>query len=294
MLDCRRIHIYDVMMKNAACWMQSYLNCEDLLIERLTVRNHANYNNDGMDLDGCRRVWVHDCDISSGDDALCLKGAGQTLMSDVLIENCRLASACNAFKVGTDTQGDFRRVLMHHCELCGLREDPSGLKHLRCDSGISLEMMDGGTVEDFVLTNLSITDAMSPLFMRLENRGRVQPGEAKPQPGQLRRVLIQHVTGSDNGPRGSYFLGTPERDIEDVCLFDVTLAQLPGQAGLPPEALFRKIQGLYPDAHMIDAWGNAPAFALWVEHVRALTLNGYRVVPMGTETRPEYSPEPTA
>ena len=47
MIDCRHVHIACLTMKNASCWMQNYLNCENLLLEGLTVRNHANYNNDG-------------------------------------------------------------------------------------------------------------------------------------------------------------------------------------------------------------------------------------------------------
>ena len=42
MIDCRRVHIANLTMKNAACWMQNYLNCMNLLLEGLTVRNHAN------------------------------------------------------------------------------------------------------------------------------------------------------------------------------------------------------------------------------------------------------------
>ena len=77
-IDCSRVHIANLTMKNAACWMQNYLNCEHLLIEGITVRNHANYNNDGMDIDGCRNVVIRHCRISSGDDALCFRNCRLT------------------------------------------------------------------------------------------------------------------------------------------------------------------------------------------------------------------------
>ena len=32
MIDCRNVHIADLTMKNAACWMQNFLNCENLLL----------------------------------------------------------------------------------------------------------------------------------------------------------------------------------------------------------------------------------------------------------------------
>ena len=136
-------------LKNAACWMQNYLNCDELLLEGLTVCNHANFNNDGMDIDGCRDVLIRRCRVASGDDALCFKGASQRPLDRVLVEDCDFYSACNAVKVGTDTQGDFRQVMICDCRIGGLIEDPSGLKHPCADSGISLEMVDGGTLEDF-------------------------------------------------------------------------------------------------------------------------------------------------
>ncbi len=288
LIDCRRVNVADLTLKDAACWMQNYLNCEDVLIERLTVRNHANYNNDGIDIDGCRRVWLRQCDVHSGDDALCFKGAAQRELRDVLVEDCRFYSACNAVKVGTDTQGDFRRVLVRDCAIGGLAHDPSGLKHACCDAAVSLEMVDGGCMEDFLLTGLTIDRAWSPFFFRLEDRGRVKPGDPRPGVGMLRRVAILGAVGHDCGPRGSYMTGIPEKAIEDICLADIRIEQHPSLRAAVSEAAFGELRGVYPDAHMIDPIGDAPAYALWARHVHGLTLNEYVVTPGTGDPRPEY------
>ncbi len=285
-IDCRRITVQDLTLRDSPCWMQNYLNCEDLLIERVTVRNHANYNNDGMDIDGCRRVLIRNCDVRSGDDALCFKGAGQRELSDVLVENCSFLSACNAVKVGTDTQGDFRRVWVRSCRIGGLLEDPSGLKHPWCDSAVSLEMVDGGCLENILLTDLTIERAWSPFFMRLEDRGRVKPGDPKPAAGTLRNAAILRVTGTDCGPRGSYFVGIPEKAIESICLHDIHIRQKASSRPALREQDIGELRGVYPDAHMIDALGDAPAYALWARHVHGLTLDAYEVTPEGDEARP--------
>ena len=286
-IDCKRVYVAGLTLRNAACWMQNYLNCEDVLLEDLTVRNHANYNNDGIDIDGCRRVVVRRCDVRSGDDALCFKGAGLAELRNVLVEDCQLYSACNALKVGTDTQGDFRRVIVRRCALGGLAEDPSGLKHPCCDSGISLEMVDGGALEDFWISEIQMTRAWSPFFMRLEDRGRVRPGDPRPGPGTLDRVLIEHVRGEDNGPRGSYFIGIPERRLGRVALRDVCLRQKPSRKPALDEGGVDELRGAYPDAHMIDALGDAPAYGLWARHMDALSLVDWQVIPDDTDPRPE-------
>ena len=140
-VDCRNVHVHDITLRSAACWMENYLNCDRVLLERVTVRNQTNYNNDGIDIDGCRDVIIRNCDVESGDDACCFKGASERNTERVLIENCRLYSCCNALKVGTDTQGDFRDVLVRNCQIGGVEYDPSGLKHRCSDSGVSLEMV---------------------------------------------------------------------------------------------------------------------------------------------------------
>jgi hypothetical protein len=285
-IDCKRVHVADLIMKNAACWMQNYLNCEHLLIEGITVRNHVNYNNDGMDIDGCRNVVIRHCRVSSGDDALCFKGAGQCELRRVLVEDCDFYSACNAVKVGTDTQGDFRQVFIRRCRIGGLAEDPSGLKHACADSGISLEMVDGGTLEDFLFRDIYITRAWSPFFLRLENRGRVKPGDPAPGPGTLRHVLLSDISGRENGPRGSYILGIHEKPIEDIAFRNIMIRQEASDGPALKDSDFSEMRGVYPDAHMIDKIGDAPAYGLWARHVRGLHLDHYEVYPTGNERRP--------
>ncbi|MDR3930306.1 MAG: glycosyl hydrolase family 28 protein [Clostridia bacterium] len=285
-IDCRNVHVHDITLRSAACWMENYLNCDRVLLERVTVRNQTNYNNDGIDIDGCRDVIIRSCDVESGDDACCFKGASERNTERVLIENCRLYSCCNALKVGTDTQGDFRDVLVRNCQIGGVEYDPSGLKHRCSDSGVSLEMVDGGTLENFLIENITIDRAWSPFFLRLEDRGRVKPGDPKPPVGTLRRIAISHVRGGDNGARGSYFIGIPEKAIEDVLLHDVVIAQHASEKAVLDEGAISELRGVYPDAHMIDDLGDAPARGLWARHVHGLSLAGYDVIPDKKDARP--------
>ena len=102
-IDCENVHINGIRLVNPACWTQNYLNCENVLLENLTVESQSNYNNDGIDIDGCRQVVIRNCNVSSGDDALCFKGASQRETANILVEKCTLLSSCNAVKIGTDT-----------------------------------------------------------------------------------------------------------------------------------------------------------------------------------------------
>ena len=286
-IDCKNVHITGITLKDSACWMQNYLHCENVLIDGITVENQANFNNDGIDIDGCRNVIVRNCRISSGDDAMCFKGASQATGENILVENNLFLSSCNAVKFGTDSQGDFRNILVRNCTIGGVSEEMRRIKHADSDSGFSWEMMDGGTVENIWCHDIEIIRAMSPFFLRQEKRGRVKPEDPPAPIGNLRRILFEHITGYDNGPRGSYFIGIPEKDIEDIVLHDVHLYQRASVKPVIQPQDIDEMYGVYPDAHMIDDMGDAPAYGLWTRHVKGLILSDYHVIPQGEDPRPE-------
>ena len=286
-IDCKQVHVSGLTMLDSPCWMQNYLNCDDLLIEGLTVENQANWNNDGCDIDGCRNVIVRDCHISSGDDALCFKGASQAPTENVLVENCTFLSSCNALKLGTDSQSVFRNVLARHLKLGGVTWAMRHIKPVGAISGISWEVVDGGHAENILATDITIANARSPLFLRVDDRGRVQPGQPKPEPGTLRRVVFERISGNDNGPRGSFFLGIPARRIADVVLRDVHLGQRAATTAAMDEAAIPEMYNLYPDAEMLKDYGGlAPAYGLWARHVEGLSLIDVTVTPDGPDPRP--------
>ncbi len=286
-IDCKSVHVSGLTMTDSPCWMQNYLNCDDLLVEGLTVDSRVNWNNDGIDIDGCRNVIVRKCHILSGDDGICFKGASQAPAENILVEDCTVFSSCNALKLGTDSQSVFRNVLARRLTLGGLTDAVRSIKGTGAISGISWEVVDGGRAERIWATDITINNARSPLFMRNDDRGRVQPGEPKPAPGTLRQVLFDHIRGADNGPRGSFLIGIPARRIQDVVIRDVDLMQRASSKPAVDEATIPEMYNLYPDAEMLKDWGNeAPAYGLWARHVDGLTLIDFKVRTDAPDPRP--------
>ena len=283
-LDCRDVHVSGLTLRDSACWLQDYLNCDRLLIENLTVDNQANVNNDGCDIDGCRDVIVRNCLINSEDDALCFKLASQRPTERVLVENCRIYSTCNALKLGTDTQSLCRDVLVRHCELGGPDEASRALRRRRALSAISWEIVDGGATEDVLFTDIRIVRADSPLFMRLGDRGRVRPEQERPRVGTMRRIVFDDFRGQDNGAHGSYFMGLPDNPIRDVALRNIDLSVGGTQQPAADRAKIPEMPAQYPDAPMVK--GPLPAHGLWVRHMDGLTLKDVRFTPDQADPRP--------
>jgi polygalacturonase len=291
-IDCENVHVTDLTLLDSPCWMQNYLNCDNLLIEKLRIENQVNFNNDGCDIDGCRNVIVRKCNISSGDDALCFKCASLKPAENILIEDCTFFTSCNALKLGTDSQASFRNVLVRNMVLGGVAENMRRIKHAGADSAISWEIVDGGMAENLYATNIHILRAFSPLFMRIDDRGRVLPESPKPAVGKLRRVVFDKITGEQNGPRGSYFLGMPGHAIEDVVLNRVRLSTLPTQKKISKASEMPEFHKAYPDAHMIDEVSDSPAAGLWTRNVKNLQLFDCAFTKDASDLRPEVIVEP--
>jgi polygalacturonase len=74
-VGCKDVNIQDIHLMNSAFWMQHYFACDGVKIRGISVYNHSNLNNDGIDIDS-RNVTVSDCTFDCDDDGICLKSDG--------------------------------------------------------------------------------------------------------------------------------------------------------------------------------------------------------------------------
>jgi polygalacturonase len=287
-IDSRHILVEDITLKDAACWMQNYLNCEDMIFQRMKVDNHANHNNDGLDLDGCRRVIVRDCVINSEDDAMCIKGASLRPSEDILIENSTFVTTCNAFKIGTDTQGDFRRIFVRNVRLGGIPEGMRSWKGRQASTGITIATVDGGDIEDFLISNVVIEDARAPIFIRVGSRGRLMPGMPPAKIGALRRIVIEDVTGAHNPRQGSFISGIEGGLVEDIVIRRVDLGMAGGGTPEMAAAIIHENEKGYPDAHQFAVNG-LPAYGFYLRHARNVFFEDIIVEPAEPDARPLFA-----
>lgn len=100
MVNCDRLTFSGVVYKRPAFWGLHLIDCRNIHFDAVTIRFRNNYyNNDGLDLDGCENVLIEDCDIDSGDDAICLKSTLNPCRN-IVVRGCRVSSNTAAFKCG--------------------------------------------------------------------------------------------------------------------------------------------------------------------------------------------------
>ena len=142
-ISCKRVRVEGIRMLSSGMWNQHYLNCEDVIVDRVEVFNHSNRNNDAIDIDGCRRVTVSNSIFDSDDDGITLKSTGPAITEDVCITNCVVSSFCNAIKAGTESTGGFRNITISNCVIKPSRctTDPVFRTSRKGITGISLEIV---------------------------------------------------------------------------------------------------------------------------------------------------------
>jgi polygalacturonase len=178
-VDCTDVTVQGVTLKNSSCWVQTYIRCERLALDHVTVRSTAYWNNDGLDIVDCHKASVTHCDIDSADDGICLKSgdAKQGGCEDILIEDCTIRSSASAFKFGTASRGGFRRITARRLRI-----------HDTFRAAIAIESVDGAVIDGVDISDVQATNTGGAIFVRLGHRHK--DGE----PGSIRNVRISDVT----------------------------------------------------------------------------------------------------
>jgi hypothetical protein len=192
---CENVTIEDVVIERAPIWTVHLVACRDASIARVTIDNDLRMaNTDGIDIDGCQRVRVADCRISSADDGVCIKTTRRPdglsgPAEHIVVTGCIIRSTSCAVKVGTETVEDVRFVVVSGCTFSANR-------------GVGLISRDGGALRHIVVSDITLECALAgwaywgksePIFV---SAGHRDPGQA---PGAIEHVRFSSISGDTEG-----------------------------------------------------------------------------------------------
>lgn len=310
-IQSQDITIKDITLKNSGCWMQHYLACDRVRIDGIRVFNRNNYNNDALDIDGCHEVIVRGIIADSDDDGITLKSTSPRLCENIRISDCVISSHCNAVKLGTETNGGFRNI-----NISGIVVKPSsdqssqffGAPSKIGTSALSLEIVDGGVMENVNVSNFTVEGTESPIFIRLGNRGRgyklkktAKGLSGKGNDDTITELIpidhIGHIDGIhlDNfqirnaGPVGCSITGLPGNPVRNIWLSNITIQHQGGVNEIDLKAINDSIanekEKAYPEATM---WGNLPAKGFYLRHTRNVHFNNIDIRTDAPDVRPDF------
>ncbi|MDA3929869.1 MAG: glycosyl hydrolase family 28 protein [Prolixibacteraceae bacterium] len=284
-INCTNIKVEGISMKNSGCWMQHYLACTNLQIRGLTIENHNNFNNDGLDIDGCKNVTISDIISDTDDDAIVLKSTSARSCENVSITNCVLSSHCNGIKLGTETNGGFRNITISNCIVKPSKKDTSNFfGKLTGIGGIVILIVDGGTLDGVTISNIQIEGTECPIFVRLGNRARpFKAGDVIDHIGTIKNVIISNVQVRNTKNIGCSITGMPDHPIKNIQLNNINIEYEGGGAdSLLSKTIDEKAKE-YPEPTM---FGQLPAYGFYIRHAENVQFNNVQLTTKTNDVRP--------
>lgn len=291
-VNCRNVKVTNVTLRNAACWVQTYDLCENIILDHVRVDSDAYWNNDGIDIQDCRKVRITNCYINAADDGICLKSQSRDHFCDsIYIAHCTVRSSASAVKFGTVSHGGFKNVTIEHIKVFDTFR-----------SALAIECVDGGTLENILVDNVSAVNTGNAIFIRLGDRSKTR------DPGLLRNITLRNIkvevaferpdyAYEIRGPELPFFhntfpssiTGIPGHPVENVTLENIEIIY-PGRgnnglANMPVSRLAEvpEREAVYPEFSM---FGELPSWGFYVRHVEGLTMKNLKI----SIAAPDYRP----
>ena len=186
--ECKNVEICGLQIYNATDLAVYFAGCENVYVHHLKMRVYI----DGISPDNSKNVFIHDCDVESGDDGIVFKSSYTLNRLDccrnIKVWNCRIKSRCSAIKFGTETNGGFYDIDVNNIEIRETRI-----------TGLAIESVDGAIIDGLTIRNVTMKNVGAPLFIHLGNRMRGPEGR---EIGEIRNVTLQNITAE--GPYEPY------------------------------------------------------------------------------------------
>lgn len=219
LLLCLRSAVVSVegvsLINSSACTMHVFQS-SDVTVSHIRIRSLGLANNDGIDIDSSQRVHVEGCTIETGDDAICLKTTSSKPCKDITVKGCTMTTRCAAFKIGTESAGDFSAIRVIDCHV------------IEANLGaIKILSVDGANIHDVLVERMQVDEVDTPIFLRLGARGRTFRSEdvARP-PGKISNVVIRDMDVKHARRIGILISGIPGHVIQEGRLGSKRLGQL--------------------------------------------------------------------
>jgi len=284
---CENLTFSGLTYTRTAFWGLHLVDCKNIHLTGVTVRFQNNgSNNDGLDIDGCENVLIENCDIQSGDDAICLKSSRYPCRN-IVVRNCRVCSHTAPLKFGSSGHGGFINVTLTNCYFY---DSPMG--------AMKLALVDGGRLENIKISRLVMENVGCPIFIRLANRGSTFGKGGKAQVGSLKNIhisdVVAKVTVQDRDRSGDYsdkerakggpimISGIPGHHVEDIVLENIKISF----PGLGSEEDAKRVvpedENRYPEQFF---FGVLPAWGAYVRHAKNVEFKNVELTLRGDDAR---------
>ena len=110
--ECDNVLIDGITINNCTDLAIYFAGCNNVEVANVKMRVYT----DGISPDNSKNVYIHDCDLETGDDGIVFKSSYTLnrldICKDIKVEKCKVKSRCSAIKFGTETNGGFENIVV--------------------------------------------------------------------------------------------------------------------------------------------------------------------------------------
>ncbi|MBC9930945.1 DUF4955 domain-containing protein [Chitinophaga qingshengii] len=258
---CHQIKVADIHLQGPTAWTMHFFHCTNILTEKVTIRSRGLGNNDGIDIDCCEKVVIRDCDIDSGDDAICFKTTSPYPCRDVTVSNIKINTGEGAIKFGTESAGNFENIQVSHIDVAFARE-----------GGIKLFSVDGSHLRNIRISDVKMDKVNMPIIIRLGSRLKTfREGDAKQTVGSISDISIKDVSVQHGTWTGMLISGIPGHYIDGISLENIRM-NIPGEGtAADAQVKLEERENDYPEIKMFGK--QIPAYALYIRHAKNIRFH---------------------
>ncbi|MEQ1762583.1 MAG: glycosyl hydrolase family 28 protein [Pyrinomonadaceae bacterium] len=276
-----RVVLCDAQLLFGGAWTLNFFQSKNVTIERIKIVSHGVPHNDGINIDSSQGFVIKDCDVDSGDDALVFKTTSSMPIRDITVTNCRLKSNQGAIKFGTESVANFENVRISNCQI---RDTKNG--------GIKLLSVDGAHLRNVIISDITMDNVATPIFVRLGSRLKTfREGEKKgEQVGSISNVVIKNVRAKAAAkaqltpPSGIFITGIPGYAVGRLTLENIDIELAGGGTREQGRQIMEEKPDSYPEINRFGPW--LPAFGLYARHVKGLSVKHLTVKLAEPDMRP--------
>ncbi len=271
--DAKNVLVRGIHLENSPSHVLNLNFCQNVLVDSVSIKNDPRSpNTDGIDIRNSKDVTVTNCDIRTGDDAICLKvtskkelwydpkgNARPRTVENVLVRDCYIESDDSALKLGTGSGHLTQNVTFENITIRKTRY------------GMALFMMDGGLYKNIRFKDIDVeTGARHSqeygIFMDIHQRLENSPV------GQIEDIRFENCQFNTKGI--FYLSGHPQQRISNIVLKDIGITL----SGTLDTSKWKKPKG----NRKVKDWPSTADFVrekgrFIVAHAEDLTLENIRV-----------------
>ena len=238
LVKCKKVLLDGPTFQNSPAWCLHPLMCEEVTIRNVTVRNPwYSQNGDGLDLESCKNVVIHDNSFDVGDDGICFKsgkdedGRKRGIPTEnVIVKNNIVFHGHGGFVIGSEMSGGVKNVQVSHCTFIGT------------DVGLRFKSTRGrgGVVENIHISDIDMMNiATEPILFDLYYTGNSpipEPEESHPDKAKLaamrppvteetpqfKDITVKNIVCKGAG-RALFLQGLPEMNLAGVSLENIDI-----------------------------------------------------------------------